>query len=277
MKQQNGILINGMSIITFTSDFGTKDPYLGIWKGIILSQSTAINVVDISHDIAPANYMETAYIVNSCYHHYPKGTVHLVSVEEKDANSIRYLAMKKDGHYFIAPDNGILTLIRPEYRAEALHEINIDASETLQPGMYIMSKAAVYLSGDGVISVLGKPCLDPKEIKPRKPLYNESQKILQGHIIFIDRRGNVVTNIDEDMFNSARKDRRFSINLPARTQITKITKSFREINEEAVTFALFNHNGLLEIGVFGGSLLNSTGATHLLGLSLQDKITIEFS
>ncbi|MCH8545940.1 MAG: SAM-dependent chlorinase/fluorinase [Cryomorphaceae bacterium] len=277
MKQQNGIYNFSMNIITFTSDFGTKDPYIGIWKGIILSQSSAINIIDISHDIAPANFMETAYVVNSCYHHYPKGTVHLVSVEEKDANSIRYLAMKKDGHFFIAPDNGILTLIRPEYRAEAIHEINIDARESLQPGMQIMSKAAVYLSDDGVISVLGKPCVDPKDIKPRKPFYNETQNILQGHIIFIDRRGNVVTNIDEETFYTAKKERPFSINLPARIRIDKITKSFREINEEAVTFALFNHNGLLEIGVYGGSLLNFTGATHLLGLSLQDKITIEFS
>ncbi len=277
MRLHNGTIYFSMNIITFTSDFGTKDPYLGVWKGIILSQSTAVNIIDISHDIAPANYMETAYVVNSCYHHYPKGTVHLVSVEEKDANSIRYLAMKKDGHFFIAPDNGILTLIRPEYRAEAIHEINIDASEALQPGMLIMSKAAIYLSNDGAINVLGKPCVDPKEIKPRKPIYNESLHMLQGHIIFVDRRGNVVTNIDEEMFHAVRNDRHFSINLPARTQITKITKSFREIHEEAVTFALFNHNGLLEIGVFGGSLLNSTGATHLLGLSLQDKITIEFS
>lgn len=266
-----------MSIITLTSDYGSKDPFSGIWKGILYSQNQDIQLVDITHSIAPANFFEAAYIINSVYPHYPKGTVHIIAMEEMDSRSVGYLAMKKDGHCFIAPDNGILSLIKPEFRADGIHVINIDSQEIDVSGMMVMSKAAIYLSENGALSVLGNMSTSPRVITSRKPIYFESQNQLQGHIIYIDRRGNLVTNIDRATFLKYVGDKPYVIPLPARNEIRRITKSFREIAEEAVTFALFNHNQLLEIGINGGSYRQSTGASHLLGLSLQDRITIDIT
>ncbi len=264
-----------MSIITLTSDYGSKDPFSGIWKGILCSLSPDLQMVDITHSIAPANFLEASYIINSVYHNFPKGTIHLIAIEEMDVLSINYIAMKKDDHFFIAPDNGILSLIKPEFRTDAIHQIDIESHEQNTSGMAVMSKSAVYLSQGGAISMLGKPYVSPKTITPRNPVFFDAQKQLQGHIIYIDRRGNLITNIHKSVFQKYISDKPFSIALPARNNITRITNSFRDIKQEAVTFALFNENQLLEIGINGGSYRQSTGASHLLGLSLQDKITVE--
>ncbi len=263
-----------MSIITLTSDYGSKDPFSGMWKGILYSISSDVNIVDVTHSIAPANFLEAAYIINSTYHCFPQGTIHLIAIEEMDALSVHYLAMKKDNHFFIAPDNGILSLIKPEFRADAIHQIDIDPQDIGASGMTIISKSAVYLSQGGSISMLGKPYASPKIITPRNPVFSEAKKQLQGHIIYIDRRGNLITNIHRSTFLKYISDKEFSIDLPARNTIKRITNSFRDIKQEAITFALFNGNQLLEIGIYGGSYRQSTGASHLLGLSLQDKITI---
>jgi S-adenosyl-L-methionine hydrolase (adenosine-forming) len=266
-----------MNIITLTSDYGLKDPYAGIWKGSIFRLNAMANVVDISHNIAPANFSEAAYVLGSAYAYFPKGTVHVIAIEEMDAQSMRFLALQKDGHYFVAPDNGILSLIRPEYTTESVHIIDIEPKESEFPATEIMTKAALFLADGGTINVLGKACTDMKTISPWKPLYNEQNKLLTAHVVYVDRRGNLVTNLNRKTFHQHLGNHSFIIHLPAGTRISRITNSFREIRQEAVIFALFNHNELLEIGVNGGSFKASTGASHLLGLSLQDKITIEFT
>ncbi|MCC5916876.1 MAG: SAM-dependent chlorinase/fluorinase [Cryomorphaceae bacterium] len=266
-----------MNIITLTSDYGLKDPYTAIWKASIFSQNPNVQLVDISHSIAPANFAEAAYIIGSAYRYFPKGTVHIIAIEEMDAHSMRFIAGEKDGHFFVAPDNGILSLIRPEFQYNPLHIIEIDATQSDFPATEIMTKAALFLAENGKISLLGKPCTDVQSKVPWRPIFTEQNKSLTAHVIYIDRRGNLVTNLPQALFEKHRKEGDFTIHLPAGTRISKITKSFREIRQEASIFAMFNHNQLLEIGVYGGSLKNHTGASHLLGLTLQNKIIIEFS
>ena len=266
-----------MNIITLTSDYGLKDPYMGIWKGSIFRLNAMAKVVDISHSIAPANFLEAAYVLGSAYAYFPKGSVHVIAIEEMDAQSMRFVAMKKDGHFFVAPDNGILSLIRPEYTIESIHLIDIEPNDKEFPATEIMTKAALFLAEGGAINVLGQACADMHTISPWKPLFNQQSKLLTTHIVYVDRRGNLVTNLNRKTFNSYLGNQTFVIHLPAGTRISRITNSFREIRQEAVIFALFNHNELLEIGVNGGSFKASTGASHLLGLSLQDTITIEFT
>ena len=115
-----------MSIITFTSDYGLVDHRVPSVKGKILSLNENVKIADISHEIQAYNLLQTAYIVRNAYSFFPKGTVHIIAVDSfytKDRKCILYQA---DGHYFIAVDNGVLSLIFYDIKPEAVYEITFN-------------------------------------------------------------------------------------------------------------------------------------------------------
>ena len=100
-----------MPIITLTTDFGTKDYFLPVIKGAILSATPQAQLIDITHAITPYDIVEAAFIFQNCWHRFPKGTVHLISVNDYYSKDARYIAFEKEGHFFIGPDNGLFSLI----------------------------------------------------------------------------------------------------------------------------------------------------------------------
>lgn len=100
-----------MSIITLTSDFGNLDYRVAAVKGSILSLNQKVNIIDITHDIQAFNLVQTSYIVRNAYKHFPKNTVHILSVDSFHNKSRKNILYKADGHYFIAADNGLLSLV----------------------------------------------------------------------------------------------------------------------------------------------------------------------
>ena len=94
-----------MAIVTLTSDLGLKDFYVAILKGKILSKAPTTNLIDISHEIAPFNIQEAAFILkNSCFH-FPEKTVHLVSVHAENRTTVKCVAMEYNNHFFVGIDN----------------------------------------------------------------------------------------------------------------------------------------------------------------------------
>jgi S-adenosylmethionine hydrolase len=100
-----------MSIITLITDFGVDDEYVGLMKGVILSIAPSINLVDITHHIEPQDVVQAAYVVNSSYSYFPEGTVHLIVVDPGVGGQREVIALQVLGHVFVAPDNGVLTLL----------------------------------------------------------------------------------------------------------------------------------------------------------------------
>ena len=98
-----------MSIITLTTDLGLKDHYVASIKGAILSQISDISIVDITHNIEAFNISQTAYVIRNCYKNFPKGSIHILGVDAELSIENSHLAVFYDGHYFIGPDNGVLT------------------------------------------------------------------------------------------------------------------------------------------------------------------------
>ena len=96
-----------MSIITLISDFGLKDHYVGILKGKIYSQFPEVNIVDISHFVSKFNIFDASYLLEVSYHHFPKGTVHVMAVDAAQTQDTNHVALLYDGHYFIGADNGV--------------------------------------------------------------------------------------------------------------------------------------------------------------------------
>ena len=100
-----------MPIITLTTDFGTKDHFVGAVKGSIYKELREARVVDISHYITPFSVTETAYILKNAYKHFPSGTIHIVGVDSEISVENRPIAIQMDDQFFICCDNGILSMI----------------------------------------------------------------------------------------------------------------------------------------------------------------------
>ena len=100
-----------MPVVTFTSDFGLQDYYTAIIKGAILCKDKTINIVDITHNIKNYDIVQGAYVLKNAYEHFPKGSIHILSVNNFYKKEPRFLAVRHNGHYFIGPDNGIFSLL----------------------------------------------------------------------------------------------------------------------------------------------------------------------
>jgi S-adenosylmethionine hydrolase len=100
-----------MSIITLTTDYGLKDYFVGALKGKLLSNNPDVTIVDISHDIDPFNTVEASYVISAACFSFPKGTVHLIGVDLELTKENKHIVMKCHDSYFIAADNGILSML----------------------------------------------------------------------------------------------------------------------------------------------------------------------
>ena len=100
-----------MAIITFLSDFGTKDHYVAAVKATILAKNPAALIVDISHFVEAGHIGQASFLLKSVWKDFPPGTVHLVAVDDPNSVPTDYIALKMDDHYFVGPDNGLFGLI----------------------------------------------------------------------------------------------------------------------------------------------------------------------
>jgi S-adenosylmethionine hydrolase len=114
-----------MSIITLTTDYGLKDHFVGALKGKILSEYAAASIIDISHHIDPFNTVEASYIIGAAVSSFPKGTVHLIGVDMELNKENQHIVMQWNDSYFIAADNGILSMLSQKVVPQKLVAINI--------------------------------------------------------------------------------------------------------------------------------------------------------
>ncbi|MDH3323254.1 MAG: SAM-dependent chlorinase/fluorinase, partial [Flavobacteriaceae bacterium] len=140
-----------MPIITLTTDFGTKDHFVGALKGAIYKDLQEAKIVDISHQITPFSITETAYILKNSYQNFPKGTIHIIGVDAEISIENRPLAIQLDGQFFICGDNGIISMITNEIIPEKLVEITIQNTETNIPAILdIFVKVACHIARGGM-------------------------------------------------------------------------------------------------------------------------------
>ncbi len=263
-----------MPLISLSSDYGNKDPYRAIVLGVLADLAPQLKVVELSHEIAPGNLLEAAFIIGQAYPSFPKGSVHLILNQELDGKGV-FLAMEMDGQFFIAADNGLLSLLQGAKKAKAIHRIEIGAGiDSLFPGRDFLAKAAVHLAQGGALSILGKPMNSINQVKAPQALVDRERKIISGKIIYIDHYGNLITNIAKGQLQEL-QGKTFEINLPRNRSLTKIARSYQDSAQDGV-LALINSLGLLEIAFRGAIGKEYNGANSLLGLNLMDEISINY-
>lgn len=274
-----------MSLITLTTDFGTKDHFVGAVKGAIYSELPDAKIVDITHEISPFNITETAYILKNAYKSFPDKTIHVIGVDSELSVDNKHIALELDNHYFICPDNGLISMIASEIKPTKIVEINIhDRIESSFPVLDVFVQVASHIARGGSLSVIGREVETYKKIVEIKPKVNEQQTIISGGVIYIDNYGNVITNISKKQFNTIGKGRDYKVTA-RRYTFSKIYSRYNEIVDFSVTdkrqydgekLAIFNSAGFLEIAIYRSNLETVGGASTLLGLEYRDTITIEF-
>lgn len=275
-----------MSFITLTTDFGTKDHFVGAVKGAIYSELPDAKIVDITHHITPFNITETAYILKNTYKSFPDKTIHIVGVDSELSVDNKHIAIELDNHYFICPDNGLIAMIAAEIKPTKIVEINIhNHIETSFPVLDVFVQVASHIARGGSLNVIGKEITSYKDSIEIRPKVNKLQTVIIGGIIYIDNYGNVITNISRKLFNTIGKGRDFTI-VARRYTFKKIYNRYNEIVDYSVPkekrsydggkLAIFNSAGFLEIAIYRSNLNTVGGASTLLGLGYRDTITIEF-
>ena len=260
-----------MSIITLTTDLGTKDGYLASVKGSIYKQLNDIRIIDITNEISPFNIHEAAYILRNCYKDFPKGTVHIISVDEELGLDNEHIAVKSEGHYFIGADNGFFSLLLNEIKAEKIVRLNISQNTDCMTFAIknIFVPAACHIARGGTMEIIGYE-IPNFEIKKTELKAVIGKDIIKGAIIYVDRYGNAITNINKDIFEKTKRDRKFAILFGREDEsIKKIYDKYKEV-PISEKLAIFGENKLLQIAI------NQGEANKLLGLRLHETIRIEF-
>ncbi|MEZ4948221.1 MAG: SAM-dependent chlorinase/fluorinase [Saprospiraceae bacterium] len=254
-----------MTIVTLTTDFGTRDAYVGALKGAMLSRHRDLQFVDITHEIPAFDIVSASFTLNNCWDEFPEGTIHIISVNPFVEIPPRFVLASYGGHYFIAPDNGIFSLLFPRPLKEAV-ELEINPASTF-PQKIPFANAVAGIAAGKSLNALGTPIKELDAKFTLQPVVN--QQLIRGTVIHQDRYGNVVTNISMALFDSVCKGRPFSILFRNHKPLFKIVRNYNSV-AVGETLALFNDFGLLEIA------MNMDNAALLLDMKLDDTVQINF-
>lgn len=258
-----------MAIITLTTDLGTKDHYVGVLKGAILSQCPDATIVDISHEIPTYDILKAAFTLKNAFADFPEGTIHILGVNPEISEKAVSLVIGHQGQYFVGADNGVFSLIFEEKPAKIIQvDIMVNPDALTFPTKDIFTKAACHIAKGGTLEMIGKPATEWNE----KGLFRavSLDNIIKGMVIHIDHYGNIITNIDYNFFHAFGQGRDFKIEFRRGDyDITNISKVYSDV-PEGEKLAIFSSAGLLEIA------MNKGNASKLLGMKESDIVRIEF-
>ncbi len=261
-------------IITLTTDFGTTDHFVGTLKGVILDIAPDAEIVDICHSVQAFDVLDGALTIAQAYSYFPSGTVHMVVVDPGVGTERRAIIASTDRHQFVAPDNGVLSLV---YNAEERLHVNQVTAEHyfLQPvsqtfhARDIFAPVTAYLAKGVDTQKFGKEIEDFVRFNMPRPKPGEGNS-LRGLVLKADRFGNLITNF-------AAQDVTALLQEP--TPGFKITIANREINSlksayaegaPGETFAILGSTGFLEVAA------NRASAAQLLGAGKGAEVALTF-
>jgi S-adenosyl-L-methionine hydrolase (adenosine-forming) len=189
------------TFITFLSDFGTSDSYVGEVKGVLASLAPQAQVIDISHSLTPGNIRAAAHILGRTWHRFPGGTVHLVVVDPGVGGSRAAIAIESGGHFFVGPDNGVLTAAFFNSAPAVVRLPTPDGAAATFHGRDLFAPTAACLALGEPLSRVGEPMtVEPARLSDPVPWYQGKSVI--GEVLYVDHFGNLVTNLTEDLVPS---------------------------------------------------------------------------
>jgi S-adenosylmethionine hydrolase len=241
----------GKPIVTLTTDFGTRDGYVGAVKGVIKRINPEAELVDITHQVEPFDVLEAAFALMNSYVYFPKGSIHLVVVDPGVGSQRQPLLIQSEDFFFVGPDNGVFSFV---YDSEKMTDIIIPSKQKyflaeLSSTFHardIFAPVAAYLSLGVQVNEFGssaKECI--KFILPQP---KQTRKGLAGEIIHVDKFGNLVTNVSAELLQK----KRIAVITIGKRQIKRVSRSYFDIPRKGLG-ALVGSSGFLEIAANQGS------------------------
>lgn len=261
-------------IVTLTTDFGNKDPYVACMKGVILSICPEATIIDITHDISKFDIEEAAYILYRAYSFFPPGTIHVCVVDPGVGTERKPIAIKTRRYIFVGPDNGVLTIAAEDDGIEDIRVIESryvmlsEVSYTFH-GRDIFAPAAAWIALGYPLEMLGRSIDRIDVVKFDKPQISGGKVI--GRIIYVDSYGNLVTNIKWDLI----KDRvtfgeKVRLYYMGNEVSIPLSRSYGEAPLGELVL-IPGSGGFMEISV------NMGNASEKLGLKKGDQIYMEIN
>ena len=269
------LILTNMKIITLTTDFGLHDYSVAAVKGALYSKCPDATIVDISHFISPFNILETFYILQNSYIHFPEGSIHIIGVDTERSVLKKHLLMSLNGHYFIGADNGIFHLLSENYTNVALYEFNTQPPTPLFSTLYSFTSIAEQICKNTPLNQIGTPIEKCNPVSYFRPEVSTDEAFIHGIIIYIDHYGNAVSNISRSLFEETRKGRKFEVifNLYS---FKKVYNSYSEMNDDGNMMILFNELNFLQCSIYKSDTRSVGGASSLLGSNCLDRVIVQF-
>ncbi len=243
-------MANSPPIITVTAHFGLRDDFVAAIKGVLLSVNPDVKLVDIGHLVPPQDIFTAAFTLGKAWSYFPYGTVHLAIVDSGDGAECRGLVVDAGGHFFVSPDNGILTYVFEEqpgfeaYEITAEHYYRKPVSSDCH-GRDIYAPIAAWISKGVPPHQIGNELRDPFRLQ-LPAIQKVKDTLIQGQILAVDRIGNLITNLKPTDAPRAYKV------LAGHREITSIHKTHQE-GAPGEIFVVPGSTGYLEIAVKDGS------------------------
>ncbi|MFZ3214966.1 MAG: SAM-dependent chlorinase/fluorinase [Candidatus Acidiferrales bacterium] len=260
-------------IITLTTDYGTGDHLVGVLKGVILSINPEVNIVDITHSVIAHDVLDGALTISQAYRFFPPKTIHMVVVDPGVGTQRRPILVAGDQHYFVAPDNGVLSAIYDQ--SEALYAWHITSEHYFRHpvsntfhGRDIFAPVAAWLSKSWQTASFGEPVEDFVRFSIPKPKIKGNT--IKAVVLRTDTFGNLITNLKgEDAPALVAADAQFTIRA-GNAEIKKLLQTFA-LGAPGEPFAIIGSGGYLELCVNKGS------AARTLGIARGSEVTIELA
>jgi S-adenosyl-L-methionine hydrolase (adenosine-forming) len=241
-------------VIALLSDFGLRDHYAGTMKAVVLGICPDVTLVDISHDIPPHDVLTAALELGASYRYFPPGTIFLVVVDPGVGSVRRAIAADTGDYRFVAPDNGVLTVVfkdAPPRRIVELTERRYarpTVSRTFE-GRDRFAPAAAWIAKGVDLSTLGRSAGDYQRLAI--PSAQLAQDSITGEVLRIDRFGNLITNIDRKMFDKFAQSGAIEIFVGTR-RVPRVVATYAEAAPDEPC-ALFGSTDHLEIALHAAS------------------------
>jgi hypothetical protein len=261
-------LMQRSGIITLLTDFGQQDGYVAAMKGVILGIHPAAQLVDLSHEMPPQDVQAGAFLLSTHFRYFPDGTVHLAVIDPGVGTERAAVACYTGGHFFVAPDNGLLDFCLEFSERQAVRltrrEFWREVTSSTFHGRDIFAPVAGHLARGEPILNLGESFLLPRRLPPLK--CRVEGNALHGQIAYIDRFGNLISNISQERLQEFSRNAPLTITLAGHL-IGGLSKTYAQVPTHA-PIALISSFGFLEIAV------NHGNARSRFGVGLGAPVTI---
>lgn len=247
-------------IITLTTDFGLKDAYVGVMKGVILSIHPDARPIDLTHRVKAGSVVQASALIQEAYPYFSKGTVHVGVVDPGVGSERRPILVETNDHFFVGPDNGLFwPIINSNQPAKVVHLTEREyylpqVSDTFH-GRDIFAPVAAYLSRGVDPSLMGSPVGDPVQLDLPRPRRREG--VLWGQVLRVDHFGNLITNIQRKDMDRYLKSARPTIKI-GKLVVEGVHQTYAEA-KAGEAMALIGSSGCLEIAVNLGRACKRVG------------------